>query len=783
MITITAPLCTCQQMQKSVQSDIRYKRQHKSSIEYGGTMLKKVLGTSLLVLACFGSTFAAAKFPFPQQAKYKYGIMPAGVSPKHVQSVYDIWEKEYYTEQGDQARIKFDEPENTVSEGIGYGMLIMVFMDNAQNNTQSKFDKLWKYYNSHLDGKGLMHWKISGFGGTNQSGAATDAELDVAVALIMADKQWGGSYLNDAKSLISKIAASEVSGNVFKGGDEWDGKNPSYMSMVATELFQKVAGGNWSSIQSGCYSLLSQSQNAVTGMWPNWYGSPSVGDNPGVYGFDACRTPWRLGWAYAWYGHSNAQTLCGKIVNWFKSKTSNDPSKIGQIYNLDGSINTGAGGSEDNIPTYLGPLTVAGMVNATYQEWVNKGYTRLRAFGGSNDNYYNECLELLSMLLLSGNMPDFTTATPKSTATLTVAATPASGGSVTVSPQKSSYSMGEEVTITAVPSDANRYTFTGWSGDFEGKTSPATVKVTYDMTITAAFKDASGGDLLDDCEDNDGLTRMGTEWFTYTDVADDGKSTVTPQTERGKTFMTMTSGGYNSDYAVKVTYKLDKGGFEYDPFIGVGFEMKTDLTSLDISKSTGISFAYKGTFGDGDTCSIKCESDAVTELGASYSYTLPGSTSWKEVTITWDEFLQPKWAEAVDLDLKKVPKIQWQIQGSTGQSGEIWLDDIHLVGFDVPVKIACPHGIVRSKGSRAFRCVQSGNRVTVNYNLSRQSNVNVALFDMTGRLVTTVFSGIRSAGEHSAHFDTRTRTLTNNSYIISLVSDNGTFTQQLILAR
>ena len=44
----------------------------------------------------------------------------------------------------------------------------------------------------HRDGKGLMHWHIDGNGGTVGQGAATDADEDMAFALIMADKQWGG---------------------------------------------------------------------------------------------------------------------------------------------------------------------------------------------------------------------------------------------------------------------------------------------------------------------------------------------------------------------------------------------------------------------------------------------------------------------------------------------------------------------------------------------------------------------------------------------------------------
>lgn len=746
-----------------------------------------------LLLIIVGTNFAAGNYPFPQQTTYPNGNLPDGVSPKHVQQVYDIWLQNYYEENGNQARIKFDEPENTVSEGIGYGMLVFVFMDNEENNTQGKFDKLWAYYNNNLDGNGLMNWKISGFGGVIGGGAATDAELDVAVALIMADKQWGGSYLNDAKSLISKIGQFEVSGNLLKGGDQWDALNPSYLSMVATQLFQNIGGGNWGAIQDRCYQLLDASQHNTTGMWPNWCdasGNPGGGSGttpPAVYGFDACRTPWRLGWAYAWYGHNEASTLCGNIVDYFRSAnvTGGNPANIGQQYNLDGSINIGAGGSEDNIPTYLGPMTIAGMVSPPYSDWLNKGYKRLRSFNGSNDNYYNECLELLSMLLLTGNMPDFTSVEPKTSATLTVKVNPSSGGSVAVSPQKSSYSIGEQVTLTATSSNLDQYNFVNWNGDFEGTTTTASFKVTYDMTVTANFKDERGGDLLDDCEDGDGLTRSGIEWFTYTDVADDGASTISPETIEDELQLEMTSGGYsNSDYAVKVEYSLNQGGFEYDPFIGVGFALNEEQTGADISMSTGISFAYKGTFGSGDTCALKCESEAVTESGASYSYTLPPSTEWTEIMIQWDEFLQPKWAEPVDLDLSVVPKIQWQIQGLTGDSGELWLDDIHIIGYTIPVVTkACPRISTTGKLIREFSCRQIGSDITVNYSITKSGNVAITLFSLTGRAVHVLSSGFQTAGSHSIRMNTGNRTLSNSTYLLHMATPEGRTNQMLIISK
>jgi endo-1,4-beta-D-glucanase Y len=750
----------------------------------GGLMLRRPADLFFLILFSFSSIFAAAKFPFPQQSTYPNGILPTGISYKHVQTVYDVWVKAYYEEQGDLARIKFDNPAQTVSEGIGYGMLIMVYMDNAANNTQSKFDKLWNYWKKFPSSGSLMHWKTSGFNGVVESGSATDGDIDAALALALAYYQWGDEkYLNGAKSIMSGIKQGDVSGNVLDGGDQWNAINPSYMSTVATQVFQTVdPSGGWSGIQSGCYSSLKGSQNGSTGMWPNW-SSGGVGGCPGCYGFDAARTPWRLGWAYVWYGHADAKSCCTKIVDWFKQSTGDSPGSIGQIYNTSGGINTGAGGSTDNIPTFLGPLVVAGMVDSKYQNWVNDGYTRLRSFGMSDDKYYNECLELLTMLLLSGNMPDLTKIQPKTTAKLTVTVSPEDAGTVTISPDKASYALGDKVSLTAQSSDPAQYAFVGWGGDFEGTDATVSITMSFDMNITATFKDEAAMDLIDDCEDGNAKTFLKSSWFTFNDSGSGGRSTITPLTSNKVAFK-MTEGGYNSDYAAKVTYKLDKGGFSGDPYVGMGFNMKSNASPVDISASTGMRFYYKGTFGD-TTCALKIESEAVTEPGANYSYFLKPSTSWKEINITWDDFTQPKWTtKPVKLDLSVITTLQWQIQGKSGASGELWLDEIHLLDFLIERPIVIGVQSPNISADALFNTIFLSRGNTVGYTIGRGGPVALSLYDLTGRLVQRlVHKNHQDAGRYEVPAATGTNVLPCGSYVIRLATPQGASSRKMVVER
>src|SRR5260221_602367 len=81
--------------------------------------------------------------------------------------------------------------EDSVSEGIAYGMLIAVYM-----NDKAFFDGLWTYWRAHCENSApqppacLMTWRVGGAGGT---GTATDADEDAAFAMLMAARQWGAT--------------------------------------------------------------------------------------------------------------------------------------------------------------------------------------------------------------------------------------------------------------------------------------------------------------------------------------------------------------------------------------------------------------------------------------------------------------------------------------------------------------------------------------------------------------------------------------------------------------
>jgi endo-1,4-beta-D-glucanase Y len=188
----------------------------------------------------------------------------------------------------------------TVSEGIGYGMLIAVYFAD-----KTVFDELWAYASAHMS-NGLMSWQIDSTGAlvNGDTHSATDADEDMAWALLMADKQWGGTYLSSATTLIKAIRAEEVSSTFqLQGGDFTGG--PTYYDYAAPAYYAGFAtatgDASWNQIFTAEYTQLIGVQNGTTGLTPD-------SNETSSFSYDAVRSPWRIGVDYSWQGTAQAQT-------------------------------------------------------------------------------------------------------------------------------------------------------------------------------------------------------------------------------------------------------------------------------------------------------------------------------------------------------------------------------------------------------------------------------------------------------------------------------------------
>ena len=382
-------------------------------------------------------------FPFPQNRQSSRCTYPTAYRNEDVQAAYAKWKSDNVTANGAKNYLRVQRPNepggnlatnSTVSEGIGYGMLIAVFMDD-----QNLFDNLWLYEQQCLDGKtGLRTWYLGPDGnvgtaadGTSGNGPATDADEDMAFALIMASKQWGGqgklakNYLDIAKETLTKIWNNEIYNYVDVRPGAWgDGStiNLSYFAPAYYKVFAKVDtdtnnGTNWTGVVDAMYKVLNASLtngNANNGLVPAWCdssGHPNGGafgpgkTAPTNYQYDSCRTPFRIALDYCWNNDSRAQTYVALTSKFF--------SGIGAInivdgYDLNGNPKEQFQNGAIQSSAFVGPAGVGAMSSATYQSFLDDAYgvliTESALVGGV---YYDESWMVMSLQMMTGNFLDY----------------------------------------------------------------------------------------------------------------------------------------------------------------------------------------------------------------------------------------------------------------------------------------------------------------------------------------------------------------------------------------
>ena len=287
-----------------------------------------------------------------------------------------------------------------LSQGIGYGMLLAAAMGD-----QALFDGLWTYHQQHLDKNGLMNWTTGKCDppGNDVQNAATDADLDTAMALVQAAARWpNGGYLQQARTLTGKIVQFEsdmCSGRrVLKSGDAFGGcndasdnrLNPSYFAPGYYKVFAHYftdQAATWTALADGSYQLYALYQARMGGLVPDWSG-PDGSDTYAGYSNEACRTPFRVAVDYAWTGDTRAKTFLQNVSSWVDAN-GGLPKAVLALPN----------GEQDQNSAFVGAFALAG----GYDQGKFDGYMSAWLGAKLDDAaYFQGTLRVLYLLVAAG---------------------------------------------------------------------------------------------------------------------------------------------------------------------------------------------------------------------------------------------------------------------------------------------------------------------------------------------------------------------------------------------
>lgn len=384
----------------------------------------------ITLLSALILTVNAANRPFPQEADFPGCIKPTNVTQiqmnKSITDLYDYYKSgnlksygsnQYYIEAsgngsgGDQSL--------TISEAHGYGMIIFALMAGYDTNAQEYFDGMYYFFKDWTSSYNdyLMSWIAGNVSNTN---SATDGDMDIAYALILADLQWGSNgsinYLQAAKDMINYgIKEYDMSTSTYRVmlGD-WDRnqyttRSSDWMTGHLRAFGDVTEDSFWNSAVSEVYTLISEITSAYspnTGLMPDFIagadpypdetGGGTGESNADQYWYNACRYPWRIALDYAHNQAPEAQAATSKLLGWLRGATSGDASNIKGGYSLSGS----ALSSYSDL-VFIAPFAAGAITDSANQSFLNDMWSYIKDKTGSDE--YALALNMLSMLLISGN--------------------------------------------------------------------------------------------------------------------------------------------------------------------------------------------------------------------------------------------------------------------------------------------------------------------------------------------------------------------------------------------
>jgi hypothetical protein len=340
----------------------------------------------------------------------------------------------------------------TTSESHGYGMMMLVRLAGFEDRLnpgrwicgcgclRDYFDAMLRTVLAFpsIVGKDnrLFAWELFGYprNGDNQTGyrqadgyktapfrrddetgdCATDGDMDIIYALLLADKRWGSGgkyrYKQIALDMLESLwdycvhkethtllpgdwaanRAGTVLGDAIRISDIIPGHLKAYAKADRAHDWQKVLDACYGVLRDLCEEnghkngLLPDFAVRAGGKWRAPEGTILEGDD-GAYSYNACRVPWRLG------TDSSLYALIVRPLNAFaKTYTGGDPDRLGPL-RLDGSPI-----GESDPGTFAAPFLVTAAAGGD-REWLNAvwGWHGLDTYNGDN---YGDYVKLLSML-------------------------------------------------------------------------------------------------------------------------------------------------------------------------------------------------------------------------------------------------------------------------------------------------------------------------------------------------------------------------------------------------
>ena len=316
-----------------------------------------------------------------------------------------------------------------VAEAQGYGMVITASMSEEDPNAKEIFDGILRFVLAHPsvnDPDLAAAEQDENCADAAGRDSATDGDMDIAYALLLADRKWGSAGDVDYRALavkrinaIKRRAVHPQSNLMLLGDWSRQSVGPLYETSRTSDwivhhlrAFRSATGDDdWGAILAAHQNAIAEIQRRSspgTGLLPDFVrasgtsvvpvsGRVLESDHDGDYNYNACRTPWRIGLDAITSGDPASLAAALKINSWARTATGGDPSMFGTGYTLQGQR---YGAESSN--AFWAPLAVAAMVDPSGQDWLDALWKKMAETEVDAENYFGASIQLQVMLILVG---------------------------------------------------------------------------------------------------------------------------------------------------------------------------------------------------------------------------------------------------------------------------------------------------------------------------------------------------------------------------------------------
>ncbi len=371
----------------------------------------------------------------------------AGPSPAQLASIKTELDQSWvdYSKRFIQADGRVMDPQQkalTTSEGQSYALLRAVWQDDRDT-----FQRVLNWSRGNLQTRGTdqlfgFKWGQSSDGQWHllDKGSASDADSDIALALLFAGKTWSdANYLKLGLEVLNSLWEKSVvivNNKPYLTAGDWapaqdrPALNPSYLSPYAYRIFATFDHSHdWKALVDTSYEVIQgcsttplagqDSKNLPpnfcgidkkTGSFTTAQDYPSLNIN---YGYDAFRFNWRLALDYKWF--ADKRDLALLTATSLPRDIFKQTGKLDAVYDHFGKVVTPG----EDLSIYAGtlgnfivtdPALAQTLVNTkllpAYKKIDDNDFARAFSGWGDTQNYYNQNWVWFGLALYSDNLPN-----------------------------------------------------------------------------------------------------------------------------------------------------------------------------------------------------------------------------------------------------------------------------------------------------------------------------------------------------------------------------------------